>query len=69
MSIYLDHNATTPLDPRVWAAMTPYLRDYYANPSSVHTPGRLVRTAVDQALCIGCGVCLNVCPKDAIVEA
>ena len=49
MSIYLDHNATTPLDPRVWAAMTPYLRDYYANPSSVHSPGRLVRTAVDQA--------------------
>ena len=27
------------------------------------------RTAVDQALCIGCGVCLNVCPKEAIVEA
>jgi cysteine desulfurase len=49
MSIYLDHNATTPLDPRVWAAMVPYLRDYYANPSSVHTPGRMVRTAVDQA--------------------
>jgi cysteine desulfurase len=49
MSIYLDHNATTPLDPRVWAAMAPYLRDHYANPSSVHTPGRMVRTAVDQA--------------------
>lgn len=49
MNIYLDHNATTPLDPRVWAAMAPYLRDHYANPSSVHTPGRLVRTAVDQA--------------------
>jgi indolepyruvate ferredoxin oxidoreductase alpha subunit len=27
------------------------------------------RTAVDQALCVGCGVCLNVCPKEAIVEA
>jgi len=27
------------------------------------------RTAVDQALCIGCGVCLNICPKGAIVEA
>jgi cysteine desulfurase len=49
MGIYLDHNATTPLDPRVWAAMAPYLRDHYANPSSVHTPGRMVRTAVDQA--------------------
>ena len=49
MNIYLDHNATTPLDPRVWAAMAPYLRDHYANPSSVHTPGRMVRTAVDQA--------------------
>ena len=49
MSIYLDHNATTPLDPRVWEAMAPYLRDYYANPSSVHTPGRMVRTAIDQA--------------------
>jgi cysteine desulfurase len=49
MSIYLDHNATTPLDPRVWAAMAPYLRDHYANPSSIHSPGRLVRTALDQA--------------------
>jgi len=29
--------------------MTPYLRDHYANPSSIHTPGRLVRTAVEQA--------------------
>lgn len=29
--------------------MAPYLRDHYANPSSVHTPGRMVRTAVDQA--------------------
>jgi len=49
MSSYLDHNATTPLDPRVWAAMSPFLREHYANPSSIHTPGRLARTAVDQA--------------------
>jgi cysteine desulfurase len=48
-SVYLDHNATTPLDPRVLAAMMPYLRDQYANPSSIHAPGRMVRTAVDQA--------------------
>ena len=47
--MYLDHNATTPLDPRVWAAMAPYLREHYANPSSIHTPGRLIRTAVEQA--------------------
>lgn len=49
MAIYLDHNATTPLDPRVWEAMAPYLRDHYANPSSIHSPGRLARTAVEQA--------------------
>ncbi len=30
---------------------------------------KIGRTAVDQALCIGCGVCLNVCPKGAIVES
>lgn len=49
MAIYLDHNATTPLDPRVWVAMAPYLHDHYANPSSIHSPGRLARTAVEQA--------------------
>jgi cysteine desulfurase len=48
-AVYLDHNATTPLDPRVWAAMEPYLRDHYANPSSIHGPGRRVRDAVEAA--------------------
>lgn len=47
--IYLDYNATTPLEPRVWAAMAPFLREHYANPSSIHSPGRLTRTAVEQA--------------------
>jgi len=36
-------------------------------PALYHDDG-LERTAIDQALCIGCGVCLNVCPKGAIVE-
>ncbi|MDE0856057.1 MAG: aminotransferase class V-fold PLP-dependent enzyme, partial [Nevskia sp.] len=36
MPIYLDHNATTPLDPRVLEAMLPYLGGPYGNPSSVH---------------------------------
>lgn len=49
MSIYLDHNATTPLDERVIAAMIPYLKDCYANPSSIYREGRLARTAVDSA--------------------
>lgn len=48
-AIYLDHNATTPVDPRVWAAMEPYLRVHYANPSSIHRAGRLVRDAVETA--------------------
>ncbi|MEQ6342791.1 MAG: cysteine desulfurase [Gammaproteobacteria bacterium] len=49
MAVYLDHNATTPLDPRVLEAMMPYLRDHHGNASSVHSYGRLARNAVDQA--------------------
>jgi cysteine desulfurase len=40
MGIYLDHQATTPLDERVLEAMLPYLRDVFANASSAHQPGR-----------------------------
>ncbi len=47
--IYLDHAATTPLHPRVLEAMAPYLKDAYGNPSSVHTPGRRIRFAVDES--------------------
>ena len=49
MSIYLDNNATTPLDPRVLDAMLPYMQGIYGNPSSVHRHGRLVRGAIDTA--------------------
>lgn len=38
--VYLDHAATTPLDPRVLEAMMPYLRGYQANPNSLHKDGR-----------------------------
>lgn len=64
-SVYLDHNATTPLDTRVLAAMMPYLNDQYANPSSIHTSGRLVRTAVDQAREQVAGL-VNVHPSQVI---
>ncbi len=49
MPIYLDHNATTPLDPDVLEAMLPYMGSLYGNPSSVHRYGRLTRSAIDQA--------------------
>lgn len=49
ISVYLDHNATTPLDERVWEAMLPYLRDCYGNPSSIHQAGRMARDAVERA--------------------
>ncbi len=49
--IYLDHAATTPLDPRVYEAMLPYLAPdgYYANPASTHGPGYKARAGVEQA--------------------
>jgi len=47
--IYLDYAATTPLDPRVEDAMRPHGREIYGNPSSLHSLGRLARTAVDEA--------------------
>ena len=37
--IYMDNNATTRVAPEVLDAMMPYLRDYYGNPSSMHTFG------------------------------
>lgn len=47
--IYLDHNATTPVDPRVLEAMVPYWREHWGNASSVHAPGRAARRAVEEA--------------------
>ena len=47
--IYLDHAATTPVDPRVFLAMQPYFSEIYANPSSFHTPGLEAKRAVISA--------------------
>ncbi|WJW76256.1 cysteine desulfurase family protein [Thiohalobacter sp. IOR34] len=47
--VYLDYNATTPLDEGVLEAMLPYLREQFGNPSSVHATGRLARAAIDRA--------------------
>lgn len=47
--IYLDYNATTPLDPRVVDAMEPFLREHFGNPSSVHSYGLVAHDVVVQA--------------------
>ncbi|MGQ0528824.1 MAG: cysteine desulfurase family protein [Panacagrimonas sp.] len=49
MPTYLDHNATTHLDPRVLEAMLPHLGGLSANASSLHRYGRIARDAVEQA--------------------
>ncbi|PPD05694.1 MAG: cysteine desulfurase [Methylobacter sp.] len=47
--IYLDHNATTPLDERVLEAMLPFLKSFYGNPSSLYRLGRATRSAINRA--------------------
>jgi cysteine desulfurase len=49
MKVYLDHNATTPLDPEVLEAMLPYLRENYGNASSLHSWGREAKKALEEA--------------------
>ena len=58
--IYLDNNATTQVDPAVFEAMMPWLRDEYGNPSSVYSLGKRAAAALDTAReqvssLIGCG--------------
>jgi cysteine desulfurase len=47
--IYLDHHATTPVDPGVLEAMLPFFCGKFANADSQHAPGRAARAAVDKA--------------------
>lgn len=47
--IYLDYNATTPVDPRVLEAMLPYLRQHFGNPSSGHAYGSEANMGVERA--------------------
>ncbi|MCI0546910.1 MAG: aminotransferase class V-fold PLP-dependent enzyme, partial [Candidatus Rokubacteria bacterium] len=47
--IYLDYASTTPLHPAVLAAMEPYLRQEFGNPSNLHTLGRRAAEARDRA--------------------
>ena len=47
--VYLDHAATTPIDPRVREAMLPFLDELYGNPSSFHSVGKQVKDRIDEA--------------------
>lgn len=49
MKVYMDHAATTPVDPRVVEAMLPYFSEKYGNPSSLYTTGQEAREAVEEA--------------------
>jgi cysteine desulfurase len=63
--IYLDYNATTPLDPEVIDAMRPYLEERFGNPSSGHFYGVEARAAVDQARARVAGL-LNCSPEEVV---
>jgi cysteine desulfurase len=47
--IYLDYNATTPVDPAVLEAMLPWLQTHFGNPSSAHSLGKMAHDAVEKA--------------------
>ncbi len=47
--IYLDYNATTPVDPEVLAAMLPFLQEDFGNPTSAHSAGQHAAAAIDEA--------------------
>src|SRR6478735_3412313 len=65
MRIYLDNAATTQLDNEVFKAITPYLLEYYGNPSSHHGHGREVKKAIEGARATIAGL-LNATPGEII---
>jgi cysteine desulfurase len=48
-TIYFDNAATTPVHPRVFEKMKPFLEEEYGNPSSIHSFGRKARVAIEDA--------------------
>lgn len=49
MNVYLDNAASTPMDPKVFEAMRPYLLSNFGNPSSSHSHGRTLRNAIEES--------------------
>jgi cysteine desulfurase len=63
--IYLDYNATTPIDPRVAEAMGPFLSGAFGNPSSGHAEGRRAKAALEGARA-QVAACLGCAPREVI---
>jgi cysteine desulfurase len=63
--VYLDYNASTPIDPKVAAAMRPFLEDHYGNPSSGHWAAAAAKVALETAR--GQVAALLRCRSDEIV--
>jgi cysteine desulfurase len=63
--IYLDHNATTPMHPRVFRAIEPYLKERFGNASSSYQTGREARTALENSRTTVAG-CIGAGPKEII---
>jgi len=66
--IYLDHNATTPLHPRVFEAMEPFLKERWGNASSPHRLGRDARMAVEEAR-VKIAECVGAEPEEIVFTA
>jgi cysteine desulfurase len=49
MNVYFDNAATTAMDDRVIEAMLPFMKSHFGNPSSVHSHGREVRSAIEKS--------------------
>lgn len=63
--IYLDHSATTPVDPRVLDAMVPYFAEMWGNPSSLYSLGRRASAALEDARA-RCARQLNCQPAEIV---
>ncbi|RNJ47988.1 cysteine desulfurase family protein [Methylocystis hirsuta] len=63
--VYLDYNASTPIDPAVAAAMRPFLEDHFGNPSSGHWAATTAKAAIETAR--GQVAALLGCESDEIV--
>jgi cysteine desulfurase len=66
--LYLDHAATTPLDPEVFSAMEPWFREEFGNPSAPYTLGHRARRAVDDARGVVAQL-LHCSPQEVIFTA